>query len=213
MYCILTLQAMVFHFICIFCKCRHERIKGSWRRLMHMDAKKTSRIDKKFQIQNNLTSLLLYFVIDSNRFKQRWKQAKTVIQTATETIGNGDKRKRTWSVHTNEAYGYLCSLWAWWHVFRLKHSAQSSLVKVNAIGMCEWSQRLTKSQKGGLKSPPIMCKKTFYSLASTHARTRRNTNDIKKTTSVSRISKKNKYGFLIKELGICTASASLYCGN
>ena len=35
--------------------------------------------------------------------KQRSKRVKTVIQTATETIGNGDKRKRTWSVHTCEA--------------------------------------------------------------------------------------------------------------
>ena len=47
---------------------------------------------KKFQIQNNLASCL---VIDWNRFKLPSKRAKTVIQTATETIGNGDKRKRT----------------------------------------------------------------------------------------------------------------------
>ena len=36
--------------------------------------------DKKFQTQNNLSPVF------SNRFKQRLKRAKTVIQTATETI-------------------------------------------------------------------------------------------------------------------------------
>ena len=41
--------------------------------------------------------MLHCFVIDWNRFKQQSKQAKTIIQTATETIGNGDKTylKRT----------------------------------------------------------------------------------------------------------------------
>ena len=50
--------------------------------------------DKKFQIHNNLVPALLCLVIDWNRFKQRSKRVKTVMQTATETIGNGDKRKR-----------------------------------------------------------------------------------------------------------------------
>ena len=31
-----------------------------------------------------------------------------MAQTATETTGNGDKIKRTWSVHTNEAYTGIC---------------------------------------------------------------------------------------------------------
>ena len=75
--------------------------------------------DKKFQIQNNLAPVFQCFAMDSNRFKRRPKLAKTVIQTLTETIGNGDKRKRTW---------------CW-------HSVQSSLVKVKAIEMCEWSKR------------------------------------------------------------------------
>ena len=50
--------------------------------------------DKKFQIHNNLVPALPCLVIDWNRFKQRSKRVKTVMQTATETIGNGDKRKR-----------------------------------------------------------------------------------------------------------------------
>ena len=51
--------------------------------------------DKMFQIQNILAPVLQRFVIDWNRFKQRSTQANTVIQTSNDTIGNGDKRKRT----------------------------------------------------------------------------------------------------------------------
>ena len=39
--------------------------------------------------------MLQCFVIDCNKFKQRSKQVKTVIQTATEMIGNGENGKRT----------------------------------------------------------------------------------------------------------------------
>ena len=39
-----------------------------------------------FQIENNLRAVLQCFVIDWNRFKQRSKPAKTVIQTANEAI-------------------------------------------------------------------------------------------------------------------------------
>ena len=60
--------------------------------------------DKQFQIQNNLVPQLQCFVIDRNRFKQRSKLAKTVIETATETIGNGIKGSLLESVHINEAY-------------------------------------------------------------------------------------------------------------
>ena len=56
------------------------------------------------------------------------KRAKTVIQTATETIRNGDKRKRTWSVDTNEAYGYLCCLCAWWCVFQTRNNLNAYLI-------------------------------------------------------------------------------------
>ena len=49
--------------------------------------------DKKFQIQNSLVPV--FCNLFGNRFKQRQKQAKTVVQTATETMGNGDRRKRT----------------------------------------------------------------------------------------------------------------------
>ena len=43
--------------------------------------------DKKCEIQNNLAPVLLYFVIDSNRFKQRQKR---VIQTTTEASENSN---------------------------------------------------------------------------------------------------------------------------
>ena len=81
--------------------------------------------DKKFQIQNNLAPV---FVIDWNRFKQGSRRAKTVIQTANETIGNGDKRKRTWSVHTNKVYRYLttcvaCALDNMFSGFNTEHKA------------------------------------------------------------------------------------------
>ena len=56
-----------------------------------------------FKIRNNLAPLSC--VIDWNRFKQRSKRAKTLIQTATETIGNGHKVS-VLEVYTpsNEAY-------------------------------------------------------------------------------------------------------------
>ena len=69
-------------------------------KMMHAGPYKKIVFSKKFQIQNNLAPVLQCFVIDLNRFKQRSKRAKTVIQTAIETIGNGDKMKRTC---TNEA--------------------------------------------------------------------------------------------------------------
>ena len=62
----------------------------------------------KAGIYDNLAPVLMCFVIDWNIFEQRSKRAKTVIQTATETTGNGDKRKRTWRVHTQTKRTDIC---------------------------------------------------------------------------------------------------------
>ena len=60
---------------------------------------------------NNLTPVLQLFVIDWNRFKERLKRPETRIQIAIETIGNGDKRKRTcWSVHAKRTRIYVTSV-------------------------------------------------------------------------------------------------------
>ena len=93
----------------------HQRIsklaRNYWIKLLQVRSKgprgriteaKLKAADKTFQIQNNLAPVLKCFIIDWNRFKQRLKRAKTVLQTATETTRNGDKRKRTWSVHTHK---------------------------------------------------------------------------------------------------------------
>ena len=50
-----------------------------------------TRLDKVY----SLIPVFQYFVIDWNSLKQQSKRAKPVIQIATETIGNGDKRKLT----------------------------------------------------------------------------------------------------------------------
>ena len=81
---------------------------------------KKQQIKSSVQIQNNLAPVPYCFVIDWNRFKQRPERAKTDPK-AVETIGNGYKRKRTWSVHMHKrslhVFDYLCCLCARWHVF------------------------------------------------------------------------------------------------
>ena len=66
-------------------------------------------LDNVFQIRNNTLQCI---VIDWKTLKQRSKRTKTVIQTVTETVGNGDKRKGC--IHTNEAYRYLFCLCVWY---------------------------------------------------------------------------------------------------
>ena len=75
---------------------RHQGNSNKNQRTLEGDPRMPKKVaDNMFQIQNILARVLQCFVIDWNRFRERSRQANTVIQALNDTIGNGDKRKRT----------------------------------------------------------------------------------------------------------------------
>ena len=77
-----------------------------------------------------------------NRFKQRWRRAKTVIQTSNDTIGNGDKRKRIWSVrYTQTKHADICFTCALDVVFQIKRNDLAPVLQGFAIGWNRFRQR------------------------------------------------------------------------